>query len=304
MHFLRYETVRASFEWRILRHVFNHFGAYVIATLKTLAMGIVYALGVTAAFIPISFVVFAVTHSLTVTLPYDHDTPHTGRDFCRRRLDVHEPHFHSQLLSSLRAAIVAFSSDIHYGTCMRYYLQHLIVLTTVSLVIIVSYIHLAFAPKNTNGTDRQQTAVTTPCTDDLLVLEVTGTAAVKNRRLRNTAVKRIQRAADDICQQAQLFAADPVSQGTALFPFRLTAYAEYHITARYRSVRVQFYAETGGAHGNVDYYTETITSRHEIVSLTDVLTEYDITPDTFVRAVPCRTHKTGRYSVHHAAYRH
>ena len=166
---------------------------------------------------------------------------------------------------------------------MRSYLQHLIVLTTLSLVIILSYLSLAFSP-DTVGNGAGQT-IASDCDESILSTEAVGVESIGDRRLRDAARWRIQAAADDICESARLFAADPAARETALFPFRLTAHAEYHAHGKYRGIRVQFYSETGGAHGNVNYYTKTVTSRNDDVSLAEVLADHDVTDDAFVAAM-------------------
>lgn len=164
---------------------------------------------------------------------------------------------------------------------MRRYIQNLTVFTTLTIIIIFSYLSLSFTPQDTQIAD----PITTSCSPDLLLLEVSGIASIENRHLRRRAQETAQETADRVCVSASLFAADPAASGSALLPFRLSAHAEYHTYQRYRGIRVQFYEETGGAHGNIDYETETVTLQNDPVTLTDVLSDHDITEDDFVRRV-------------------
>ncbi|MDE0243186.1 MAG: RsiV family protein [Candidatus Kaiserbacteria bacterium] len=164
---------------------------------------------------------------------------------------------------------------------MRYYIQNLIVFTAIALTIIFSYLSVSFTPQDTQPLD----PITTACDSNLLLLETGGVASIENRYLRTVVREKMQTAANLVCASAQLFAADPESQGSALLPFRFSAHAEYHTHKRTRSVRVQFYEETGGAHGNIDYYTQTVTTRNDPVTLTDLLSSHAISEDDFIRMV-------------------
>lgn len=168
---------------------------------------------------------------------------------------------------------------------MRYYIQTLTVFTVVSLAIICSYLYLIFTPQKGGVAIDTPTAIVTSCSEDLLIVEVSGLALVHNGYLKTFARENIQARADELCHDAQTVFADIPLHDTSLPPFRLTAVAEYHTFDPYHSVRIQFYTETGGAHGNTTYETKTVTTRSSSVSLTDLFISYDITEQDFIDAV-------------------